>query len=60
MGAWIETKKTVYKVTMNGVAPLVGAWIETLHHRVVAPKRAVAPLVGAWIETIIRVLKREV
>ena len=29
MGAWIETRKGEYTLTLSGVAPYVGAWIET-------------------------------
>ena len=33
VGAWIENKYYLVKVTLEIVAPRVGAWIEKLHHR---------------------------
>ena len=51
VGAWIETSKTVLRLTKTVVAPHVGAWIETLDLDNIRKAATVAPHVGAWIET---------
>ena len=51
VGAWIETRKSLFRFSVLNVAPRVGAWIETTRGIGSFVFLGVAPRVGAWIET---------
>ncbi len=50
-GAWIETYKSKYVISVEQVAPRAGAWIETNIGIEPKDQHCVAPRAGAWIET---------
>ena len=51
VGAWIETRVSIFFRCGKHVAPYVGAWSETSVYGHVRNTEHVAPYVGAWIET---------